>query len=79
MLVKLPLEFEGDINSFGSTLNVVVIQGQIQYKMPHTKEIKTLEPGSYFSSEGKAVHQAKSISEQETIIYIRTNGKIAID
>lgn len=79
MLIKFPLEFEGDINSFGSTLNAVIIQGQLQYKMPNKDEIKTLESGSYFSSEGKSIHQITSISEEETIIYIRTNGKVEVN
>jgi hypothetical protein len=38
-------------------------------------EIVTLEPGSYFGSEGELVHQVSCEAEAECIIYVRTEGK----
>ncbi|MCG8031791.1 MAG: DUF4437 domain-containing protein [Candidatus Thiodiazotropha taylori] len=38
-------------------------------------EVKALEPGSYFSSKGTSTHQVSSNVEEESVIYIRTNGK----
>ena len=75
--VKLPAGFSGKIKSFGSTFRAVVIKGQTQYQLSKT-EIKSLEPGSYFSSKGESVHQVSSSKAEETIIYIRTNGKFNI-
>lgn len=72
--VKLPVGFTGKILSHGSTFRAVVIKGQPQYQVNET-EAKTLEPGSYFSSKGESAHQFSTIAEEESIIYIRTNGK----
>ncbi|MEW7974799.1 MAG: DUF4437 domain-containing protein [Candidatus Thiodiazotropha endolucinida] len=72
--VKLPVGFTGKILSLGSTFRAVVIKGQPQYQVSKT-EVKTLEPGSYFSSKGESAHQVSSIAREESIIYIRTNGK----
>ncbi|MDE2999878.1 MAG: DUF4437 domain-containing protein [Gemmatimonadota bacterium] len=73
-LIKLPPEFTGRINSSGSTFHGVVIKGRPQYQVSET-EAKTLEPGSYFSSEGESIHQISSKTGRESIIYVRTNGK----
>ena len=72
--VKLPAGFTGKIQSNGSTFRAVVIKGQPQYQVSET-EVKTLEPGSYFSSNGNSTHQVSSIVGEESVIYIRTNGK----
>ena len=70
--VKLPAGFTGEIHSSGSTFHAVVIKGQLQYRGAN---VKTLEPGSYFSSEGEWVHQVSSNAGAESIIYVRTKGK----
>lgn len=73
--IKLPAGFSGKIKSHGSDFRAVVIKGLPQYKMSNA-DVKTLEPGSYFSSKGaSAVHHVSSKAEEETIIYVRTNGK----
>ncbi len=74
-LVKLPTGFTGKLNSHGSIFRAVVIQGQPQYQMPGETDVKTLEPGSYFSSKGESVHQISSEEGEESIIYVRTHGK----
>ena len=72
--VKLPAGFSGKIQSHGSTFRAVVIEGQLQYQMSEA-DFKTLEPGSYFSSKGESVHQVSSNALEESIIYVRTDGK----
>ncbi|MGD1701880.1 DUF4437 domain-containing protein [Dapis sp. BLCC M229] len=76
--VKLPAGFTGKIHSHGSTLGAVVIQGQPQYQVPSETDIKILIPGSYFSSKGESVHQVSSKAEEESIIYVHTNGKFDV-
>jgi hypothetical protein len=73
-LVKLPAGFTGEIRSHGSTFRAVVIKGQSQYQVSES-DVKTLEPGSYFSSQGASLHQVSSNAGVECIIYIRTDGK----
>jgi quercetin dioxygenase-like cupin family protein len=74
-LTKLPAGFAGKIDSQGSTFRAVVIKGQLQYQMPGETDAKTLEPGSYFSSKGESVHQVASAGGEESIFYVRTDGK----
>nr|MDJ0805087.1 DUF4437 domain-containing protein [Desulfobacterales bacterium] len=78
-LVKLPAGFTGRINSHGATFRAVVIQGQPAYRVPSGVDVKILEPGSYFSSKGAAVHQLSSKADEESIIYVRTDGKYEIE
>lgn len=75
-LIKLPPGFSGKIRSNGSTFRPVVIQGRSQYQI--SGETKTLEPGSYFGSEGETVHQVSCKAEEECIIYVRTEGEYEI-
>ena len=71
--IKLPAGFKGKIHSKGSTFHAVLITGQLQ----HQKAVnKTLNSGGYFGSKGDTVH--KVISNSETVIYVRTNGKFTI-
>ncbi len=74
-LVKLPAGFTGKIDSHASTFRAVVIKGQPQYQVPGETDVKTLESGSYFSSKGESVHQVSSEAGEESIIYVRTDGK----
>jgi len=62
------------IHSHGSNFRAVVFKGQPQHQMSET-DIKTLEPGSYFSSKRESVHQVSSTAGVESVIYIRTDGK----
>ncbi len=74
-LVKLPAGFSGTINSHGATFRAVVIKGQPRYQLPGEADVKTLEPGSYFSAKGKSVHRIASKPGEESIIYVRTDGR----
>jgi hypothetical protein len=59
-------------------MHAVIIQGEATYEMPQNKEIKSLDAGSYFGSTEKAFHTLSNSSENETVIYIRTNGALKI-
>ena len=69
--IRLPDEFIGEIHSQGSIFRAVVIKGQLRYLK---SKVKVLEPGSYFSSKGIAVHPISSKSGEESIVYVSTNG-----
>lgn len=77
-LIKLLPGFEGEIISYGHEFHAVVITGEAKYKMPLTGEIKILDSGSYFTSRGKSKHQIQIQNETESLIYIRTNGKVRL-
>ncbi len=74
-LVKLPAGFSGKIRSHGATFRAVVIQGQPEYQVPSETEARILAPGSYFSSKGASVHKISSKAGEDSIIYVRTDGK----
>ena len=78
LFVKLPAGFQGEIMTDGDLMHAVVIQGMLDYKMPQTKEVKRLDPGSYFCSEDAAIHSVMSHTDREVIIYVRTNGEIKV-
>jgi hypothetical protein len=69
--VKLPAGFSGKIHSHGMTFRAVVIKGRAQHM---GDDVKTLEPGSYFGSNGETVHEISSGEGAESVIYVRTNG-----
>ncbi len=75
VFIKLPAGFEGKIHSHSLTFRAVVIQGQLQYL---EADVKIMKPGSYFGSMGESVHQIASKAGEESIIYVRTNGKIDV-
>lgn len=77
-LVKLPAGFAGTLRSHGSTFGAVVIQGRPTHQVPGKTGLKTLEPGSYFSAQGRSAHQVTSATGGESILYVRTNGRFDI-
>lgn len=72
-LIRLPAGFTGEIVSTGEHFHAVVISGESNYLMPPRDEVKPLDPGSYFTSNGRSVHSIRTRQESETILYIRTD------
>lgn len=79
LFVKLPSGFDGKIQSDGSVLHSIIIQGELNYKLPQTNEIKVLDAGSSFSATSKAIHKIKNDKANSALIYIRTNGDIRVE
>ncbi len=77
-LVKLSAGFVGELSSAGPTLRTVVIQGLAKHRMSNRTDIKTLQPGSYFSSNGKSAHQVSCEAGKDCLLYIRTKGQLDI-
>lgn len=79
LFVKLPKGYKGEIESDGTVLHAVVIQGELNYTMPQNQAQKVLDAGSYFGSTDHAIHSITNHSENEVVFYIRTNGSIKIN
>ncbi len=62
-LVKLPSGFAGTMRSHDKTFHAVVIQGKLLHQVLGKSDLKTLEPGSYYSSNGKALHETTCLKE----------------
>ena len=79
LFVKIPKAFNGIIKTDGTILHSVVIEGVLNYKLPENQETKVLDTGSYFGATSKAIHTISNNSEDDTVIYVRTNGNIRIE
>lgn len=75
-MLKLPANFKGKIRTNANTFKVIVIEGVLSYT--YNKGTKELEPGSYFGSSGYYNHGVSIKQEQESILYIRSNGKYEV-
>ena len=60
--IKLPENFNGEITSNGEQFHAVVIAGEAEYFMPNTEEIKLIDPGSYFTSQGNSTQGEKAFT-----------------
>lgn len=79
LFIKLPKNYKGALESDGNILHAIVVQGLLNYSLPQTNTEKTLDAGSYFGASSKAIHKISNISNEDTILYIRTNGSITIN
>ncbi|ANB27337.1 hypothetical protein A6F57_00720 [Alteromonas stellipolaris] len=73
-MVKLPAGFKGTIGTQASEFRAVVIAGEVDYQSVGVTSPVSLNAGSYVESTGIINHQLVNKSQQETIIYIRTNS-----
>ena len=75
--VKLPSRFDGRIVSQAPSFRAIVISGLPRYGATHA-DSTSLEPGSYFASDGPSAHHVSSGIEDDTILYVRTNGRFEV-
>ena len=73
--VKLPSGYGGELSTSAPLMRVVTIQGQASIQLSGESETHSLAPGSYFGSQGKAVHQLSCDSDEECVLYLHTEGK----
>lgn len=76
-LIKLQPGLVAKINHHGEIFHAVVIKGQLQYEVDEAGKSNLL-PGSYFTAIKDSVHNIANSSEGDSIIYVRTNGKLEI-
>ena len=74
VLVKIPAGFTMDIHNNGTIFHAVVVEGQISYQ-PDKEAKHNMIPGSYFNNNNDS--PGRIYANQESIIYVRTNGKLA--
>ena len=79
LFIKLSKGFDGAIESDGKVFHSILIKGELKYEMPQNQEIKVLDAGSYFGSTERALHYVSNVTEDDIILYIRTNGTIKIN
>lgn len=77
-LIRLSPGHECELLTSGDIFHAIIVSGELNYELPQTKETKSLDPGSYFGSTGKAIHRLTSKPETSSIVYFRTNGAFKI-
>jgi len=77
-MIKLPAGFKGTLESEGEIFRGVLIQGQATYEGDGVEGAQSLTAGSYFGSKGSESHSLVAQEDGESLIYVRTNGKIKV-
>ena len=77
-LLKLPSGLSVQINTRKALLRAVTLKGQLEYTVLGEPRLKSLEPGSYFSSKGKSFHQLSSSIGEESLIYINASDSFLV-
>ncbi len=70
-MLKLPAGFSGSIQSKAATFHAIVIQGKLNI----AESEKTLSAGSYFNLKNSQSDAVSASTDNETVIYIRADGK----
>ena len=73
-LVKFPAGSAGTMRTLGATFRAVVVQGRIEHRAPSETDAETLEPGSYFGSEGESIERVTCGAGEDCIVYVRSEG-----
>ncbi len=73
--VKLPSGYSGELSTSAPMMRVVTIQGRASIQLSGESETHSLDPGSYFGSQGQAAHQLSCDSDEECVLYLHTEGK----
>ncbi len=77
-LIKLPHNFQGTLDTDNTPVKAVVIQGQLKLRTKSNPSETTLSTASYFqTSNTRPIHLINN-SEQDTILYLRTTGKVQL-
>lgn len=74
-LFRLPAGENAALRSAGGDLRAVIIKGDTEHRLAGEAQVQSLEAGSYFGSRDGAEHQLSCESEQECLVYVRTEGK----
>ncbi len=80
-LVRLPAGFSGSIAADAGEFRLVVIDGQLLFNPVDKQEQRSLLPGSYVGfaeSAGAVTHTLSIAADEETLVYIRTEGRYTI-
>lgn len=75
VFLEIPAGFTGSIETSAPTLHAVVIHGALDYG---PRAGKTLEPGSYFGSNGEFHHRIRALPASRTVLYLRTDDDFRI-
>lgn len=77
-LIKLPRNFQGSLDTENSPVKAVVIQGQLKLRTMSIPSETTLSTASYFQTSNTPPIHLINNSDQDTILYLRTAGKIQL-
>ena len=77
-LIKVPAGHHVEMQSRGSSLRAVLIQGKATYQWQGSQQESALAPGSSFSSLGTATHRVTASASGPSVFYLRTVGDFRV-
>lgn len=77
-LLKLPKQFQGTLNTNDTPIKALVIQGQLKLRTNSNSTATTLSTASYFQTSDTPTIQLINNTDQNTVLYIRTSGKLEL-
>ncbi|WP_253762856.1 DUF4437 domain-containing protein [Ruegeria sp. HKCCD4884] len=72
--LRLPNGYSAALQAGADELKAVVIQGDIAHEAGDLSALTTLEPGSYFGSDGVVAHTLSCTGDAGCVLYVRTVG-----
>lgn len=73
--IRFPAGYVGNIHTGGTEFKAITTKGVVSHTVSELSEEKTLEPGSYFGSEGDVAHEVECAAEAECQLYVHSLGK----
>tara|TARA_R110002073_G_scaffold152651_2_gene307275 strand:- start:204356 stop:205240 length:885 start_codon:yes stop_codon:yes gene_type:complete len=78
ILLKLPSDFEGKLSANNATAHAVVLQGRVEIRSQSKSQAQSIAMGGSFQSKnGLNIHISNN-SEDQSILYIRTDSQLKI-
>ena len=71
-MLKLPPGFDGNVGNENSSFQLVVIQGQLGYKLPTKKNETKIGPGGYLFFSENSLNKVSCQSKEDCLVYVRT-------
>ncbi|MFC7292806.1 DUF4437 domain-containing protein [Hirschia litorea] len=77
-MIKLPSGYHATLSTNGGDLKAVVIQGKLSHVVEDVTTSKEIIAGSYFSSAEGVPHSLSCSTQNECMIYVRTDGQFSV-
>ena len=77
--IKLPAKASATLSALESSLHAVLIEGDLLHRVSGSDVKSDLSPGGYISSDDAIRHDLTCKSISECLLYVRSDGRFAID
>lgn len=78
-MIKFSDNFNRALETSEGDLRAVVIRGEIAHSVPEVSDRMSVVPGGYFSFLGGVSHSLACLSDDDCLIYLRTEGSFRLE